>query len=150
MTSSRSGDADRGRARGAALVVRNGPLAGLRFEIDEELSVGRQDADLVIDNDQVSRRHAIVRETPSGLSIEDIGSLNGTAVNGSRIDRPTSLSAGDMIEIGAVRIEVVVQAEPRRSTRDRPTAAASGVEGDHRQRSRRPRGRTGLRGVARC
>ena len=87
-------------------VVRNGALAGARFEVDGKLSVGRQDADLIIDDEQVSRRHAIVHQTAIGLTIEDIGSVNGTMVNRRRIAHSTPLSMHDTIEIGSVKLEV--------------------------------------------
>jgi ABC-type multidrug transport system fused ATPase/permease subunit/pSer/pThr/pTyr-binding forkhead associated (FHA) protein len=107
------------------LVVRNGALAGQRFEVAGELTVGRQNADLIIDDEQVSRRHAVVRQTPSGLSIEDLGSLNGTSVNQRRIDGATPLSTGDTIEIGDVSIEVDAGTERAGPTRERPIIGAS-------------------------
>jgi ABC-type multidrug transport system fused ATPase/permease subunit/pSer/pThr/pTyr-binding forkhead associated (FHA) protein len=107
------------------LIVRNGALAGQRFEVGGELTVGRQNADLIIDDEQVSRRHAVVRQTPSGLSIEDLGSLNGTSVNERRIEGATPLSTGDTIEIGDVRIEVDAGTGRAGPTRERPIAGAS-------------------------
>jgi ABC-type multidrug transport system fused ATPase/permease subunit/pSer/pThr/pTyr-binding forkhead associated (FHA) protein len=106
------------------LIVRDGALAGRRFEVADELTIGRQQADLVVEDEKVSRRHAVVRQTPGGLQVEDLGSLNGTSVNGRRIDRAT-LSAGDTIEVGDVTIEVELRRTRARRTRDRPTVAAS-------------------------
>jgi hypothetical protein len=72
----------------------------------DELSVGRQpDCDLVIDDDSVSKRHAVLRwnENADCCTIEDLGSTNGTFVNTvNRIDRETSLDDGDIVSFGDV------------------------------------------------
>ena len=48
----------------------------------------------------VSRRHAEIRRGASGWSIRDLGSTNGTIVNGARLDRPRTLADGDSVTIG--------------------------------------------------
>ena len=55
----------------------------------------------------ISRAHAVLDPTVEGLEIQDLGSLNGTWVNGQRITAPTLLVAGDIVKIGATRFEVV-------------------------------------------
>jgi uncharacterized protein YkwD len=64
--------------------------------------------DLVIRNPTVSRRHALIRRRADGYGWEilDLGSTNGTSVNGRRIDSCTPLTPGDRIMLGAVAIEV--------------------------------------------
>ena len=89
-----------------AVVVTDGPLAGRRFEIDSRLLVGRVDADLTIDDELVSRRHAEIRAVAGALEIEDRGSLNGTWVNGERIAGPRVLAPGDVIKLGKTSLEV--------------------------------------------
>ncbi len=89
-----------------AVVVTDGPLAGRRFEVDTRLLVGRVDADLTIDDELVSRRHAEIRAVEGALEIEDRGSLNGTWVNGERIAGPRVLSPGDVIKLGKTSLEV--------------------------------------------
>ena len=69
-----------------ALVVKDGPLAGRRFDVAGELSIGREGADITIDDGEVSRRHARVRAVGDGLEVVDEGSVNGTYVNGARVD----------------------------------------------------------------
>jgi serine protease Do len=91
--------------RGPHLLVSDGPLAGRRFAIGDGLIVGRQDADLLLDDPQVSRRHAVVRPVDGHLEIEDLGSINGTFVNGARVDGPRRLSPGDEIAIGPIVLE---------------------------------------------
>ena len=70
------------------LVVRRGPNAGSTFALDAATtSIGRHpDSDLFLDDVTVSRRHALIKRTPDGYTISDVGSLNGTYVRGERID----------------------------------------------------------------
>lgn len=89
-----------------ALVVKEGPLAGRRIEVDAELVVGREDAGLTIEDEEISRRHAAIRLRDGALEIEDLGSTNGTHVNGSRISEPTRLSGGDSVKLGKTVLEV--------------------------------------------
>ena len=83
-----------------------GPLAGHQFEVESELVVGRTSADIVIDDPELSRQHAIVRLVDGVLQIEDLRSLNGTWVNGERINDVTPLHAGDVVAVGGTTIVV--------------------------------------------
>src|SRR5215204_1030937 len=78
-------------ARSAAptLIVKNGPLAGERLRVIAPLTLGREDVDVLMDAPMVSRRHAVVRPVDGGLEIDDLGSTNGTWVNGERIEAAT-------------------------------------------------------------
>jgi FHA domain/Domain of unknown function (DUF1707) len=60
---------------------------------------------LVLDDDTVSRRHAQLRRTEAGWEILDLGSLNGTWVNGWRVERAT-LHAGDVVQLGELRVAI--------------------------------------------
>jgi pSer/pThr/pTyr-binding forkhead associated (FHA) protein len=82
------------------LVVTEGPLAGRRIDLDGELVIGREDAGLTIEDEELSRRHAILRTLAEGVEIEDLGSRNGTFVNGQRIQGPTRLAASDSLKLG--------------------------------------------------
>lgn len=73
---------------------------------------------LVLSAELVSREHAIVRVVAEGLEIEDLGSRNGTLVNGIPISGKNRLDAGDVIEIGGERLEVL-----RRVSRDQVATA---------------------------
>ena len=67
--------------------------------------IGRsRDADVVIDDPNVSRRHAEVRPSGGSWIVRDLGSTNGVKVNGRRIQGPQSLKAGDTIELGTARV----------------------------------------------
>ncbi len=65
--------------------------------------IGRRDADLVLDDQLVSRRHAQIECSDAGCTLTDTKSSNGTKVNGIRLkaDDPHPLNPGDVIEIGA-------------------------------------------------
>ncbi len=64
---------------------------------------------IVLASERVSREHAVVRRIHCGLEIEDLGSRNGTWVNGTRIRRPTVLQQGDEVQLGEDLLEVVVK-----------------------------------------
>jgi pSer/pThr/pTyr-binding forkhead associated (FHA) protein len=85
-----------------------GPLDGHRVEVTSVLVLGRQAADLDIEDPQVSRRHASVRPTGDHLEIEDLGSLNGTWVNGARVTATVRLGPGDRVRVGDSSFEVEV------------------------------------------
>jgi hypothetical protein len=67
--------------------------------------IGRsRDADVLIDDPNVSRRHAEVRPSGGSWIVRDLGSTNGVKVNGRRIQGPQSLKRGDVIELGTARV----------------------------------------------
>lgn len=79
---------------------------------DDRLVIGRdeREAGVVLSDVTVSKRHASLSTDRSGaVWVVDLGSTNGTAVNGLRIDRPVALHAGDDLEIGGVlmRLELL-------------------------------------------
>jgi hypothetical protein len=87
---------------GDELVVVSGTHAGDRYPITlASTRVGREDdCDLVLDDVSVSRRHAVFTATASGrLTLRDLNSLNGTYVNGTRVDEVV-LHSGDEVQIG--------------------------------------------------
>lgn len=72
---------------------------GGRIELHAEHSVGRSaDCDITIDDSQVSRRHALIRVDGESVSVEDLGSANGTSVNKLRIQGKTMLVDGDVLQ----------------------------------------------------
>jgi Protein of unknown function (DUF3662)/FHA domain len=69
-------------------------------------TLGRsRDADIVLDDANVSRKHAEVRPSGGSWIVRDLGSTNGVKVNGRRLDpnRPQSIKPGDVIELGTSR-----------------------------------------------
>lgn len=105
----RTGGAARAQ-RGLGLSVVRGPreITGVTLPLNGPIVVGRSpDADLVIADDFVSSTHLKLTPTPDGLLAEDLGSTNGTLINGQRASRAVRVSAGDVIEIGTNKLKVV-------------------------------------------
>ncbi|HYO69803.1 MAG TPA: FHA domain-containing protein, partial [Archangium sp.] len=70
-----------------ALLLHSGPSAGLRFEIQAEATIGRSPSCEIplTEDDQLSRRHARFFVQEGQVRLADLGSRNGTSVNGERI-----------------------------------------------------------------
>jgi hypothetical protein len=83
------------------LLAPEGELQGSRWPLEkDEFLIGRgEECDLVIAERQVSRHHARIIRTPSGYVLEDLGSKNGTHLNGAPIEKPSQLQDGDDIQI---------------------------------------------------
>jgi pSer/pThr/pTyr-binding forkhead associated (FHA) protein len=104
---------DRPIASKLRLKVTAGPGVGKELAVDDELEIGRAvEAEGKLDEDiELSRRHArIVRTADESWEIEDLGSRNGTFVNGARLEQRVPLAAGDAIEIGGTKLVVQVSA----------------------------------------
>jgi len=83
------------------------PLRGTTIPIDGAVLIGRSPgADIVVSDDFVSGRHARVFPSGADAVLEDLGSTNGTLLNGRRITAPERLAQGDTIDVGSVRLEV--------------------------------------------
>ena len=79
------------------------------------LTIGRAtDVEVVLADPLVSRRHARLSSRGGRLVLADLGSTNGTRVNGERV-REAVVGPGDRIEIGATRLEIVAAGTPRQS-----------------------------------
>jgi hypothetical protein len=89
-----------------AVVVTAGPEAGRRVELGQEVAIGRQDADLVVEDPEVSRRHAVLRRSGGSVVVEDLDSTNGTFVNGERIRGPIKVGPGDKVRVGRTTLEI--------------------------------------------
>ena len=84
------------------LILLAGDEAGKMLRIDEELTIGRSPKSTVVfTGDGVSRYHARFFRQGAATLVEDLGSTNGTLVNGVRLTGPVPLSDGDKIQIGA-------------------------------------------------
>lgn len=89
---------------GQLSVMSPGAIRGRTLVIGAGRSVvGRTpSSDLQIDHPDVSRAHAAIEQGPEGVIIEDLGSTNGTTVNGITVDRPRRLRHGDVVGFGPV------------------------------------------------
>ena len=88
------------------MVIASGPDTGTRIELLKEItSAGRhEDSDLLLDDVSVSRHHAIFTRTASGrITLRDLNSLNGTYVNGTRVEE-TTLHSADEVQIGKFKL----------------------------------------------
>ncbi|MBN1607070.1 MAG: DUF4388 domain-containing protein [Polyangiaceae bacterium] len=100
--------------KGVALRFISGKYQGGEYPLEEghEVLVGRSsDLDMVLVEEMVSRRHARIELRDGIISIEDLGSTNGTFVNGEKIVRG-QLREGDRVLIGTSILKVVVGVEP--------------------------------------
>ena len=96
-----------------ALVIVRGPLVGETYELTEEVTtVGRQAGnDIVLDDVTVSRHHALFTTTASGrVTARDLNSLNGTYVNGSRVEE-VALRTNDEVQIGKFKLRFLAAAD---------------------------------------
>jgi predicted component of type VI protein secretion system len=96
-------------------------------------------------SDWVSRQHCLLRVTAEGAFLRDLGSRNGTLVNGTRLLDECCLQDGDQLQIGPLVFEVLVgepapaaipvspEASPRPATPDRDTAAMRTMDTDEMQ-----------------
>ncbi|HEX2233462.1 MAG TPA: MMPL family transporter [Thermoleophilaceae bacterium] len=114
-----------------SLEITAGPAAGSSISVGSEpLVIGRR-ADgegRLGDDSELSREHARLTESGGRLLIEDLGSRNGTFVNGRQISQPTELSDGDTVSLGATTF-TVKRSLPVRRPRIRVLAgAAKGAE----------------------
>ena len=83
------------------LVAPTGELRGERWQLSgDRFVIGRgPECDLVVADRQVSREHAQITTSDSGYFLEDLGSKNGTHLNGARIEEPVRLQDGDEIQV---------------------------------------------------
>jgi len=90
-------------AAGWVLRVTAGARVGTRYPLEDGAVVGRaKTAAIRLDAKSVSRSHAEVRQHGSGWTISDLGSSNGTWVNGARVTSPTALKLSDQVQVGEV------------------------------------------------
>lgn len=87
------------------LVVVRGPNAGARYLLDRDVTtIGRHpDCEIFLHDVTVSRRHSAVHREDDRFVLRDLGSLNGSYLNGDRVDEET-LSNGDEVQIGRFKL----------------------------------------------
>jgi hypothetical protein len=100
------------------LTIRQGPRPNQTFELDQDIyAIGREAGnDIVVEDPQVSRRHARLTRQGNSYLLEDLGSTNGTFINGSRVTVPVLLANGDLVGLAdtivfAVQLPVALGAD---------------------------------------
>ena len=112
----------------ATLVITSAQHEGRRIEVTRELVIGRENVDVEIDDAELSRRHVAVRPKEDGLEVEDLGSRNGTRVDGIRIDGPTRIRHGAVLSVGMTTFAVEAPvAEPEGAGETRAHMPAQGT-----------------------
>jgi predicted component of type VI protein secretion system len=117
------------------LIMRSGPTPGATYTLEGDLiTVGRDSANTIQINDaEMSRRHARLQFQGGKYVIEDLGSTNGTHVNGQRLSGPSVLRTGDVVSFGeqivlgfeASDFDPAATLASQRSAKPRQAAAAA-------------------------
>ncbi len=96
----------------AKIKIGMGRLPAREVEVGPILSIGRSSASSICVKDtKVSRNHAVIQQHGSGTHyLLDLGSANGTFVNGRRVTVPVALKAGDLINVGSATLEYIADA----------------------------------------
>jgi pSer/pThr/pTyr-binding forkhead associated (FHA) protein len=100
----------RPRGEPRVLVITQGSQTGQSAALaDGVIMIGRgADCQIILDDDYVSTRHARVISGENGIYVEDMGSTNGSYVNGQRITAPTTITMSDTVRIG----KTILKLEP--------------------------------------
>lgn len=108
------------------LTVIAGPNRGSSFPAQDEVTIGRQTGNtIVLSSSKVSKRHCSIQVTPTDVILKDLGSSNGTFVNGI-LTKQKKIKPGDRISVGEFVLELV---EPAKKTiKAVPAAAGLGIE----------------------
>jgi class 3 adenylate cyclase len=121
----------------AVIEVRQPDRPALRVRVHSTLDVGRDTDGLVVDDPRASRLHCRLTPTPDGLEVVDMGSTNGTLLNGAAIAGPVTIQAGDVVQVGDTTLRLVdAPAHAARSAAGQATRTLDGPV-------RRPDGATG-------
>lgn len=89
------------------VVVRSDSNPGLHFVVEDSIVIGRSDeADVLISDPYASDFHLRMTAKDGRIVLSDLGSTNGTYVNGRRVTAPTDLGRGDAVQVGKTVMEI--------------------------------------------
>jgi pSer/pThr/pTyr-binding forkhead associated (FHA) protein len=114
-----------------ARLMLSGPPAATHYLTADEFRIGRREGDLILRDSYCSGRHALIRRAEGEVTITDLGSTNGTLVNGEKIavNEPVALKDGDQITIGQTVITFsLITAEPTAESEGPPEPEATAQE----------------------
>lgn len=80
--------------------IRQPGKAPLRVAVHGEVEVGRECDGVILRDGKISRQHLSLRPADGGVTVTDLGSSNGTFVNGMRVEEPTVVGVGDVVALG--------------------------------------------------
>ena len=104
----------------------SGAAFGKTYPVPGQVTIGRQaDCDISVPSEEISRRHAQVRPTPDGLLVEDLGSANGTFINGKRVQTGL-MRPGEELRLDTIRFMLVAPGMEMPATQRVPAPAAGG------------------------
>ncbi len=108
----------------AILTISRGPTAGKRFDIGAApVTLGRHaQCDIQIEDRWMSRQHARIAWSGAGYVVEDLGSTNGTFVNGERVTGSRALKRGDIVRLGE-EVELVFHVSVPAALHEEPSPA---------------------------
>lgn len=110
----------------AVLLLLTGPLAGSRHEVSGEVILGRSPScTIALDDAKVSRRHVRILIEGGQAHVSDLGSRNGTVVNGDKLEGEVTLLPGDRLQVGDSTILYEPPARAALSERDDAASAVS-------------------------
>lgn len=119
-------DLQRAKAKDAVLIIIRGTPQGKKYVLDRaKLVIGRdKEADIMVNDSNVSRSHAVVKKTTDGYTLEDLGSRNGTFLNDVKLQYATGLNKEDMIKVGTTILKYIPAGEIEILYQDNLTNAA--------------------------
>ena len=86
----------------------SGPTFGKTYAVVGSMTIGRNhDCDIAIATDEISRHHAKLQVTPTGVMVEDLGSANGTFVNNQRVHGSAMMKSNDELRLDTIRFLLV-------------------------------------------
>ena len=89
------------------MIVRSDGQVGTRVAVTDSAVLGRSpDADVLLDDPYASMFHLRLTMDGDTMSLADLGTTNGTYVNGRRVTTPVTLNAGDSVQVGKTIMEV--------------------------------------------
>lgn len=109
-----------------ALLLLSGPSAGLRHEVTEEAIIGRSPScDIPLEDAKVSRKHVRIWLEGGQARVMDLGSRNGTVVNGEKIEGEAVLLPGDRVQVGDSTVLFEPPARAALTEKERPGTLSS-------------------------
>lgn len=112
-----------------AILLLTGPSAGKRFDITTEATLGRSPScEIPLEDHKVSRRHAKIEVKDGQARVTDLGSRNGTVVNGEKIEAEAILLPGDRVQVGETTALYEPPAKASLADRDARELVAAAAE----------------------